>query len=78
LLAGAAGLGAGVLVLPGVSARAYTANEKLNLALVGCGGRGGNLLDSFLRIGENVVALCDANQQRAASARSATLTSGAA
>jgi cell division GTPase FtsZ len=66
LIAGAAGVGAGVLILPGVSARAYAANEKLNLALVGCGNRGGNLLESFLRIGENVVALCDVNQQRAA------------
>ena len=65
LVAGAAGFGAGVLVLPGISARAYAANEKLNLALVGCGGRGGNLLESFQRIGENIVALCDVNQQRA-------------
>ena len=67
LVAEAAGFGAGVLVLPGISARAYAANEKLNLALVGCGSRGGNLLESFQRIGENIVALCDANhQQRAA------------
>jgi len=66
LIAGAAGFGAGVLILPGVNARTYAANEKLNLALVGCGNRGGNLLESFLRIGENVVALCDVNQQRAA------------
>ena len=65
LIAGAAGFGAGVLILPGVNARTYAANEKLNLALVGCGNRGGNLLESFLRIGENVVALCDVNQQRA-------------
>ena len=60
LVAGAAGVGAGVLLLPGINARAYAANEKLNLALVGCGNRGGNLLESFLRIGEKVVALCDA------------------
>lgn len=66
LIAGAAGFGAGVLILPGLNARAYAANEKLNLALVGCGNRGGNLLESFLRIGENVVALCDVNQLRAA------------
>jgi siroheme synthase (precorrin-2 oxidase/ferrochelatase) len=66
LVAGAAGFGAGVLLLPGTSARAYAANEKLNLALVGCGNRGGNLLESFLHIGEKVVALCDVNRQRAA------------
>jgi hypothetical protein len=66
MLARAAGFGAGVLLLPYASARAYAANEKLNLALVGCGNRGGNLLDSFSRIGENVVAMCDVNRQRAA------------
>ena len=66
LVAGAAGFGAGVLVLPGTTARAYAANEKLNLALVGCGSRGGNLLESFQRIGENIVALCDVNQQQRA------------
>ena len=66
LVAGAVGFGAGVLIVPGINARAYAANDRLNLALVGCGNRGGNLLDSFLRIGENVVALCDVNQQRAA------------
>lgn len=65
LIAGAAGFGAGVLILPGVNARTYAANEKLNLALAGCGNRGGNLLESFLRIGDNVVVLCDVNQQRA-------------
>lgn len=66
LVAGAACFGAGVMVLPGISARAYAANEKLNLALVGCGNRGGNLLESFQRIGENIVALCDANHQHRA------------
>lgn len=60
-LASAAGLGAAALFLPGVNARSYAANEKLNLALVGCGSRGGNLLDSFRQIGENVVAMCDTN-----------------
>lgn len=66
MIAAAAGFGAGVLTLPSTSARTYAANEKLNLALVGCGNRGGNLLESFLRIGEQVVGLCDVNQQRAA------------
>ena len=35
LVAGAVGFGPGVLILPGLNARAYAANEKLNLALVG-------------------------------------------
>ncbi len=66
LVAEAARFGAGVLLLPGLNALGYAANEKLNLVLVGCGNRGGNLLDSFLRLGEKVVALCDVNQQRVA------------
>ena len=70
LIAGTAGFGAGVLILPDLNTRAYAANDKLNLALVGCGNRGGNLLDSYLRIGENVVALCDVNQQKAGDAYS--------
>ena len=60
-LASAAGVGAAAMFLPGVVPGPYAANEKLNLALVGCGSRGGNLLDSFRRIGENVVAMCDTN-----------------
>jgi len=57
----------GLLVLPStLSARTYRANEKLNVALVGVGGRGGALLGAVMRIGENVVAMCDVNQRRAA------------
>ena len=40
------------------SARAYAANEKLNVALVGVGGRGRWFVDTIPAI-ENVVALCD-------------------
>jgi threonine dehydrogenase-like Zn-dependent dehydrogenase len=67
-LASAAGVGAGALFLPGISARTYAANEKLNVALVGCGTRGRGLLEAVLRVGENVVAMCDVNEQRAAGA----------
>jgi predicted dehydrogenase len=35
-------------------------NEKLNLAVIGCGGRGGANLKEML--GENVVALCDVSE----------------
>ena len=48
-LASAAGVSTAAMFFPGVSARTYAANEKLNLALIGCGSRGGNLLDSFRR-----------------------------
>lgn len=45
------------------SARAYLANEKLNIALIGLGVRGSTAhVKSFPRIGENVVAMCDVNQ----------------
>ncbi|MCS7192536.1 MAG: Gfo/Idh/MocA family oxidoreductase [Armatimonadetes bacterium] len=37
----------------------YQANEKLNLAFVGAGGRGAALIDEFANLGENIVALCD-------------------
>ncbi|MBL8828678.1 MAG: Gfo/Idh/MocA family oxidoreductase [Planctomycetaceae bacterium] len=41
-----------------VSAR--SPNAKLNLAVIGCGGRGGHNLQQVL--GENIVALCDVNE----------------
>ncbi|HWB01009.1 MAG TPA: Gfo/Idh/MocA family oxidoreductase, partial [Pirellulales bacterium] len=40
--------------------RARNLNSKLNLAIIGCGGRGGHNLKQML--GENIVALCDVNQ----------------
>jgi predicted dehydrogenase len=49
-------------------ARSYTANEKLNVALVGVAGRGSWFVQTIPRIGENVVAMCDVNQRRAAEA----------
>src|SRR5689334_12993404 len=53
-LAGAALLGAPAFV----SSRG--ASEKLNLVLIGCGGRGGANLKEML--GENIVALCDVSE----------------
>ncbi len=46
--------------------RAKSPNEKLNLAFIGVGGRGGSNLKTMTRqshVGVNVVALCDVNQQ---------------
>ena len=63
-LAGAAVGGAGLLVLNNAaSARTYQANEKLDIALIGVGSRGQHFLRAIPHIGENLVALCDANQQ---------------
>lgn len=63
-LSGAVAGGAGLLILRhSASAWSYQANERLNIALIGLGARGGSShVKSFPRIGENLVALCDVNQ----------------
>jgi predicted dehydrogenase len=59
--------GAGLLILgDSRSARSYQANEKLNLAIIGAGGRGRSNLGGVA--GENIVALCDVDERRAADA----------
>ncbi len=60
--------GASLIILPhSASARSYAANEKVNLAHVGVGGRGGQLLPGFSQQAHSV-ALCDVNEQKAAKA----------
>ena len=63
-----AAIGAAGLVVLGnsASARGAPANARLNVALVGVGGRGSWFVETIPRIGENVVAMCDANERRAA------------
>ncbi len=57
--------GAGLLILHSSrSARGYQANEKLNIAIIGAGGRGAQNLSEVA--GENIVALCDVDERRAA------------
>jgi hypothetical protein len=65
-LSGAAATGAGLLILRNsASAWSYQANEKLNIALIGVGVRGGSHhVHAFPRIGENLVALCDVNDKQ--------------
>jgi predicted dehydrogenase len=46
--------------------RAKSPNEKLNLAIIGCGGRGGANLGAVSS--ENIVALCDVNEKNLAAA----------
>lgn len=69
-LTGAASVGAGVLVLPGISAGSYQANEKVGVALVGVSGRGSWFVSLLERSNSAMrgVALCDVNTQRAAEA----------
>src|SRR5208282_6545640 len=59
--------GTGLLILRNSrSAFAYEANSKLNVAAIGAGGRGKDDLSAVAGLGENIVALCDVDQQRAA------------
>ena len=62
----------GTLVLAPGQVRGYAANEQLQVALIGCGGRGSGFAVeegwSSIRqqTGGRVAALCDVNQQKAA------------
>ena len=47
-------------------AKAVSPNQKLSIAIVGCGGRGGANLEGVKS--ENIVALCDVDEQRVAGA----------
>lgn len=48
------------------SAKKQSANDKLNIACIGCGGRGAADLQGVMR--ENIVAMCDVDSKRAAEA----------
>ena len=48
--------------------RAQGLNNKLNVAIIGCGGRGGAQLSTIAAAGENIVALCDVNGRHLAAA----------
>ena len=49
-----------------MTARGASPNDRLNLAIVGCGGQGAENLGKVA--GENIVALCDVDEKRAADA----------
>lgn len=59
----AAGLGLGVF--PRILSSAESPNERLNVAFVGIGGRGRANLLAVAQAKENVVALCDVDEDRA-------------
>ncbi|HPM84798.1 MAG TPA: Gfo/Idh/MocA family oxidoreductase [Candidatus Anammoximicrobium sp.] len=48
------------------SARTAQANERLNLAVVGMGARGSYHVGAVPRVGQNLVAICDADKDRLA------------
>ncbi len=56
-------LGAGVYFGVARGGRAVSANEKLNVACIGVGGRGGANVNGVA--GENIVAVCDVDEARA-------------
>ena len=58
--------GAGLLILQNSgSARSYQANDKLNIALIGVGGRGRWFVGTMPKLDTNVVAMCDVNERKA-------------
>jgi predicted dehydrogenase len=66
----ASALAAGAVVMGGPQVlRAAGASGRLNVALVGCGGQGRGDMKNVLGCGENIVALCDPDEQQIAEAR---------
>ncbi len=65
---GAAGVGACALphLVPSRALAGEGAHGKLNLALMGCGGRMGQILGSALAQGDKVVAICDVDPRQIA------------
>lgn len=58
--------GAGLLILRNSrSAFAYDANNKLNIAAIGAGGRARGNVPAVAKLGENIVALCDVDATNA-------------
>ena len=56
----ASALAAGATLLPACATRRKSPNDKLNVAIIGCGGKGDS--DAAGVAGENIVALCDVDE----------------
>jgi DNA-binding FadR family transcriptional regulator len=54
---------ASLTILQATSARTYAANEKLNIACIGAGGRAGSNIRAVES--QNIVALCDVDWHKA-------------
>jgi len=80
LAASTAALGAATLsrplVLLGATAASTAANNRVNFALVGCGGQGRGDMRGLLACGANLVALCDPDPAQIEKARADALQSG--
>lgn len=55
-----------LVLLPALSRNVMGANEKINCAAIGAGGKGSSDIGKCSSAGENIVALCDVDQNRAA------------
>ncbi len=62
-VAGAAASALGFTFIP---RRAFGANERLNIAAIGVGGKGAGDVEDLAAAGANIVALCDVDERRAA------------
>jgi predicted dehydrogenase len=62
-LKSSAAAAAALTILPAGLARGYAANEKVNVGIIGSGGRGGANLKGVADQGQNIVALCDADRR---------------
>ncbi|MBM3887896.1 MAG: Gfo/Idh/MocA family oxidoreductase [Verrucomicrobia bacterium] len=63
--------GVAVMAVPQIlPQRALGANNKLNVAVLGCGNRSRQLLTAVIQAGENVVALCDVQASQIARLKS--------
>lgn len=60
-LQNAAALSAGATLGAPAIVRGTNLHDKLNIAVIGCGGRGGSNMDAVS--GENIVAICDVNER---------------
>jgi predicted dehydrogenase len=54
---------ASFMILPAGLARGYTANERLNLGIIGISGIGGVNAKTFNALGQNIAALCDVDSR---------------
>jgi predicted dehydrogenase len=58
------GVSLGTLALSAMTGSVRGANEHANLALIGCGGRGHNLVRGFIECGARITHLCDLHEER--------------
>ncbi len=61
---GAAGMSLGVMAFSMMSRQVIGANERVNIALIGCGGRGKIVARNFIEQGAEITYVCDLLEER--------------